>query len=285
MRIPPRLAAALALAAGLPTGSAAAQEDVRGILFAAGVTAKGDALLEPVATLTEGGYIAPPADPDSPAGDAFEARWMNAGRRYDVLSRGERVGGVTVREPARMGCFGLSVYGALAVRGRLPGEWRGLAGEGLPEQPGAPWLREATAGERRDLDRMAAALFQAHGIDAAARSRGDTAVAALVVHPNARPLLVGTYALVEEGGVLRQAALMVVAEEGEAGYRPAYTWFHEAMDAEVESRRVVDAADLDGDGMPELVIRNGYYESWDFIILKRGEHGWVTVYHGGGSGC
>jgi hypothetical protein len=275
---------ALACALGTPA-PAAPQPDVRGILFAAGVSEDGAAHLEPVATLLADGFMRPPDDPESDEIDTFTARWIAPGRRYEVLSRGERIGGVTLGVVEGAGCFGLGVRGTLDVRGRVDAEWQGLAGEGLPEQRDAPWLREAAAEEIRRLDRMAAALLDAHGIRIAGRTKGDTATAALIGHPNARPVLVASYALETEDAIFRMAALLVIAEDGDDGYRPAYTWFHEGIEADVESRALVDAADLDGDGQAELVVRNGFYESWTYTILTRTPMGWIESYSGGGGGC
>jgi hypothetical protein len=283
---PVRRAIALAIACiAVMPAAAAAQGDPRGILFAAGVSEDGLAMLEPVANLRENGFTQPPGGLEAGDADPFMARWMTPGRRYDVLSRGERIGSVALGETTEAGCSGLSATGTLDVRSRLPAEWQGLAGGGLPEQRDAPWLRDVTAEEKRSLDRMAAALFDAHGIQRAGRTKGDTATAALIGHPNARPVLLASYTLETEDAVFRQAALLVFAEDGDDGYRPAFAWFHEGIEADVESRTLVDAADLDGDGQAELVVRNGYYESWSYTIFTRTPAGWVEVYHGGGGGC
>ncbi|HEU4884361.1 MAG TPA: hypothetical protein VFT45_19045 [Longimicrobium sp.] len=284
IRIRSAIALALACLLHLPA-PAAAQPDVRGILFAVGVSDDGGALLEPVANLLAEGFMQPPDDPESDDMARFYARWMRPGTRYEVLSRGERIGTATLREVRDGGCFGMALPGTLDTGRTLNEGWQGLAGEGLPEQRDAPWLREVTAEEKRRLDRMAAALFDAHGIRVAERTRGDTATAALIGHPNARPVLVASYALKTEDALFRQAALLVIAEDGDDGYRPAYAWFHEASEADVESRELIDAADLDGDGQAELVVRNGFYESWSFTILTRSPMGWVEVYSGGGGGC
>lgn len=171
MNIPIRLLTALALACALSMPApAATQPDARGILFAAGVTDEGSAWLEPVAVLLANGFMEPSSEPEANYIDEFNRQWMSPGRRYDVLWRGERIGGVAVRPATEAGCSGLSASGTLDVRGRLSEEWQGLVGEGLPEQRDAPWLREVTAEEKRGLDRMAAALFDAHGIQLAGRT-------------------------------------------------------------------------------------------------------------------
>jgi hypothetical protein len=273
---------ALTLATSVP---AAAQVNARGVVFAVVQSEDGEGVLEPVTVLVPHGFTMPLHEMSDSAMQAFNARWLATGRSYPVLSRGERVGSIAVRTPDEPACMGLTARGTFSMRPAPAIGWQALAGDGIPEQAGAPWLRAPTPAEKRALDGMAAALFRAHGIDVAARTEGDTSAAALLVHRNARPVLVASYRLDAQSPVFRRAALLVVAEEGQDGYRPAHAWFHEGVEASVEAQELVDAADLDGDGMPELVVRTLYYESWDFTILRRAEHGWMPVYRGGGGGC
>jgi hypothetical protein len=71
-------------------------------------------------------------------------------------------------------------------------------------------------------------------------------------------VLVASYILELEEAPLRKAAVLVIAEDTQNGYRPAYAWFHRGTDDAVESQELVDAADLDGDGQAELVVRHGF---------------------------
>lgn len=275
---------ALALAAAAPASAAAQQEP--SILFLVQRMqdeGEADAFIEPVAFVHENGYEDPVFDMDENAWAAFDAQWFPAGRRYGVLSRGMQAGTATVVEPMEQGCGGLGAR--VTVAGLRPGVQRALAGQGLPAQNGAPWMREPTRDERRTLDRMAAALFAAHGTDVAGRTEADTSVATVLFHRNARPVLVGSYALKTDDVVMRQAAAFIIAEEGQDGYRPAYARFHEGRVPDFLRSELLDALDLDGDGMPELVLQNAYWESWDYSILTRDEHGWMESYRGGGGGC
>lgn len=285
MRIPARTAgvlAALALAA-----APAVAQDPRGILFLVQRVdgyENGNAVMEPIALIHENGYEDPLAQLVDGVTTEFDARWFAAGRRYGVLSRGVQSGTAMVVAPEEPGCGGTP-----GARARLAPDredrWRAVAGEGLPGQPGAPWLRAATRDERRTLDRLAAALFAAHGIDVAARPEADTTVTTVLFHRNARPVLVGSYALKTTDEVMRQASAFIIAEDTQDGYRPAYVAFHEGRNPELARSELLDALDLDGDSAPELVLQNAYWESWDYAILKRDEHGWTQVYRGGGAGC
>lgn len=57
----------------------------------------------------------------------------------------------------------------------------------------------------------------------------------------------------------------------------------DAMDA--STLEFLDAADLDGDGVPELILRRSGYESYDFEILRFKDGRAEIVYQGSGYGC
>lgn len=281
------LAAAATLALLFADAPARAQQDARGVVFAiVKIIGTGEVAMEPVALLTPDGFAPPVHAYSDSAAAAFDAQWLAAGRTYPMLSRGEAAGTLTVRTTqAPNACPGMNVRATFDPRPTSLPWGQALAGEGLPRQAYAPWLRAATAAERRELDRLATALLEAHGTDTADRTESDTVAAALLVSTNARPVLVASYTLRTGEPLYRHTALLVIAEPGPNGYRPAYTWFHEGVLKDTQSRRLVDAADLDGDWMPELVMRNHVFENWEFGILKRTEHGWIQVYRGGRGGC
>lgn len=283
MRIRSLVVAAAACFAA--TAPAAAQEP-RGIVFVLDTRQEGSVLLVPVAVLGEaGGYDAIPsrtvADGSMPG---FASRWLAAGRRYAVLRGGVEAGTATVVQWVREPCGNPNAEATLALTGPRRPPWGALAGAGLPEQRGAPWVREASPDERQALDRMAAAMFAAHGVEGTGRTSTVT-TATVLFGGIARPVLVGTYTLTVGHPLPRQAAAFVVAEEGQDGYRPAFTDFREGLPSDHRRVTLIDAADLDGDGLPELVLEN-YYSQWaEYSILTRLPDGWVTAYRGGQNGC
>lgn len=266
------------------TAPAAAQEP-RGIVFVLDSPREGSALLVPVAVLGERGYDALPS---RSAGDgsmtAFASRWFAAGRRYAVLFGGERAGTATVVQWLREPCGNANAEATIALTGSRRPPTGALAGEGLPEQPGAPWVRESRVEERQVLDSLAAAMFAAHGVEGARRTRTVT-TATVLFDGIARPVLVGTYTLAVEHTLPRKASAFIIAEEGQDGYRPAFTDFQEGLAPDHRQLRLIDAADLDGDGLPELVLENQYWQWVEYSILTRGGDGWTPAYRGGRIGC
>ena len=76
-----------------------------------------------------------------------------------------------------------------------------------------------------------------------------------------------------------------IFEPEAGGFKPALTWFHRGSEADAEERLLVDIVDLDGDGLAEVIAEGFYYESNDYIIYKKRQGHWVSVYQGGGGGC
>lgn len=99
------------------------------------------------------------------------------------------------------------------------------------------------------------------------------------------PVLVGTYNVTMEDGENQHLYNQLLLAEAHGGgpYQPAYVW-HQRDDGDNGVRSFVDAADLDGDGVPELVMRAAYAESVGYTVLKRGADGWTEIYQGGGGG-
>jgi hypothetical protein len=48
---------------------------------------------------------------------------------------------------------------------------------------------------------------------------------------------------------------------------------------------VAGVSDLDGDGIAEIILRNFYYESHDYSVIKKRNGRWLRVWQGGGGGC
>src|SRR5688572_19112530 len=100
-----RIRSLAVLAASLAAVAPAAAQEPRGVLFVLESWREGAGRLVPVAVLGEGRYEALPS---RVSGDGsmtdFTSRWIPAGRRYEVLRHGERVGTATVVQQIREPC-------------------------------------------------------------------------------------------------------------------------------------------------------------------------------------
>jgi hypothetical protein len=234
-----------------------------------------------------GGFAEPMIDDSASAARSYE-RWLNPGHSYSVLRGGRATGTVAIAENDAQGCMALTATTQASV------SEAGFHGSGIATD--APIGRSAAVVDEPSPADLAAmtALLRREVESTGQAWRPDAEVRALVVAlPGGGAALVGSAAIRESGPEAdqraRAAAFIVAERETDGSLRPVVTWKHARGDEEAEDeqfeRRFVDAADLDGDGTPEIVARTAMTESWLYTIYKRGPGGWREVYRAGGRGC
>ncbi|HEU4558264.1 MAG TPA: hypothetical protein VFS20_10455 [Longimicrobium sp.] len=310
-RIPAVLLVPLTLAAGCKTDSgapaaepSAARSTPRGdspavaakppvaredhVLLAVDWMEEGGTTTEVFAVMPAAGGFAQPVIADSASSARFYERWLNPGHRYTVLRGGRTTGSLTIAENDAQGCM------ALTAATRASVSESGFHGSGLATS--APIGRDsAIVDQAAGADLAAVTALLRRELESTGESWSpDAEVKALLVAlPGGGAAVVGSAAirdLGEEADQRARAATFIIAERAADGsLQPAVTWKRARGDQEAEDeqfeRRFVDAADLDGDGTPEIVARTAMTESWLYTIYKRGPGGWTEVYRGGGGGC
>jgi hypothetical protein len=277
--------ALLALAAACRTPGPAPEPTRReGILLAVDAYDDGGAGLDAIASLTPGGLRNPwEIESDS----AFSARWFAPGTRYAVRVAGVPVGQASVLRRTEPACSERIANASVTLDAPLPAGWAGLASDAFGRPSTRPLARAATAEEQAVLAALADSIHVAHGIAAEALASTESKALFAVTVPGADgPVLVGSFdvTIEEEDGRQSVYTQLLVAERRGRTYRPAFV-FHARDDGDVGLRSMLDAADLDGDGVPELVTRAAYNEGWGYTILKCAAAGWTEIYQGGGGGC
>jgi len=273
-----------------PRGSQAASRPAppplpaEGILLAATAQDSGRFTLEPIAIVTPGGL----RDPwDTEDNDAFIARWLAPDTRYPVRVAGSMAGEARVLRMIEPGCTERVAEAAFTASAPLPDVWEGLASDafGAPSPRGL--LRPPTVEEANELATLADSIHASHRIPSAARAAAERQQLFAVTVPGTQvPVLVGTFNVSVPGddGTEQTYNLMLVAESRGGAYRPAFV-HHDRDDGENGVRSLFEVADLDRDGVPELIGRAMYNEGWGYTVMKRGADGWTEIYQGGGGGC
>ncbi|HET7461198.1 MAG TPA: hypothetical protein VFJ82_08110 [Longimicrobium sp.] len=248
----------------------------------------GETSVEVFAVMPAAGGLAQPALDDSAAATNFYERWLKPGRGYTVLRGGARSGTITITDNDMAGCM------ALTAQTRAQVSEPGWFGAGLATD--APIARPTpVVGQPTDAERAAMTALLRREVEAkGGRWSGDARVDVLRVALSGGAAVVGSAALYPassagEDNRPRHAAFIIAEAGADGALRPAATWSHALSaggeeDEEVE-RRLLDAADLDGDGTPEIVARTAMTESWRYDVYRRGPDGWAVVYTGGGGGC
>jgi len=249
---------------------------------------QGETSAEVFAVMPAAGGFAQPALDDSAAAAGFYERWLKPGRGYTVLRGGARTGTVTIAENDMAGCMALTAQTRAQVS--EPGWFgAGIATDAPVARP-APVVAQPEDAERAQMTALLRREITAKG----GAWRDDARVDVLKVALPGGAAVVGSAALhpasrAGEDNRPRHAAFIIAERGADGSLRPAVTWAHalsggDEEDEQVE-RHILDAADLDGDGTPEIVARSAMTESWSYDIYRRGPNGWSVVHTGGGGGC
>lgn len=248
--------------------------------------------IEPVVILRGGQYVAPPVDgSDETGGEAaakrFIAEYFKAGRRFRLLFGGGEEGSVSVVKYIEPGCVGMWAEVKAETTARLGGEVQALATDSEAIGAGAASRRAPTEAERAAALELARAAFARGGASQAlVRKMEVFNLTAADLDRDGKFELVGSFrAENNTGQALDAHTLFMIYEPTGLGLKPALTWHHRGAEGEYADRRLVDHADLDGDGVSEVIAEGHYYESNDYFIYKRQQGRWRPVYQGGGGGC
>lgn len=284
-------AAATSLAAAVAPSPARpdppARQPQSHVLFAVTWMDGGVVEAEVVGLVRGPGVFADPPEDDSVAAERFGQRWLRPGLNYHLLVSGRPAGLVTVKPAAAAGCNANAVLVHPRLASIPPGRVA-LAMDVAPP-PGPPLRRDASAAERQA---MTALLREAIVHQAGARGwRGGADVrVSEVTLPHGRVLVGSAVVRLDRDDVAAPVnAAFIIAEPGERGaWRPAVTWSHPASDPAADfplSRTLLDVADLDIDGTPEIVTRTDYSEYWQYTIYRLGRRGWAPAFEASSGGC
>jgi hypothetical protein len=248
----------------------------------------GGTVVELFALLPAAGGFAEPVLGDSGASAQFYERWLRPGRGYAMLRGGRSTGTVRIAENDAQGCMALTATARAAV------SERGFHGAGIATDAPIGRASAVVAEPSSAYGAMMTVLLRREVESTGQSWSPDAEVKGLVVSlPGGGAAVVGSAAIRHSGAEAdpraRAAAFMIAERQTDGSIRPLVTWKHARGDEEGEDeqfeRRMVDAADLDGDGTPEIVARTAMTESWLYTIYKRGPNGWAEVYRHGGGGC
>lgn len=250
--------------------------------------------IEPVVILRGRRYAAPPVDEGDATGGAaagasrrFIAEHFSPGRQFRLLFGGGESGSVRVVKYVEPGCVGMYAEVSAQTTVRLGGEVQALATNSKTIGAGPSARRAPTEAERAAALTVARATFMGKGAPPELIPKMEVRnLTAVDLDRDGRFELVGSYRVENNTDQTFDAhTLFIIYEPAADGLRPAMTWHHQGGEAEYADRRLVDHADLDGDGVSEIIAEGNYYESNDYFVYQRQQGQWRAVYHGGGGGC
>jgi hypothetical protein len=257
----------------------AVEEHARGQLIIEPVATVEDSILTPIQT----GCLSDAQNPDD-----FAAEYLQSGRKYSVLFGGASVGEAQVGEPNRSASTASLIYsGSLKIRGQV----HALATNAEPGDFRVPSREPATAEQRASALELARELFSQHGVPEAVLSKVRAEyVTRTYLAPSPQPSLVGSFLLdTDDAEGLAHHMFFIASQPGEK-LQPDLLWIHiSESETDEESLRLVDHADLLGNGQDEVVAKliSLQTQTHRYVIFRRTKNGahWEQVFKTEPLGC
>lgn len=249
--------------------------------------------IDPIVLIGDGGrYAAPPIGSGDPAEADAEAKraqrfirdYFRPGRKYRLLFGGGEAGSAEVLKYIEPGCVGMEASVRAQTSARIGGQVFAIAtnSDALGKKSGS--RRAPTDAERAKALEFARKTFERNRVSPARIARMETNnLTAVDLNGDGQAELIGSFIITGEAGV--EESLFQILEPSRGSYSATLDWFHRGKEVEATYRRLIDALDIDGDGVAEVVAQGIYYESHDYFIYRKQNGRWRAIYQGGGGGC
>jgi len=252
---------------------------------------RGDPRLLPVATSIQGQVA--PVVLDGKGWKDFDHLYFRPGTPLSIYKDGKPDGEATIRRGMwddsgplykLPRCHSLKPLAAVSPRASEAQDVM-LERIATSEPLAAPGIRAPISPSMLDTARaIANSVAQHEGLTKNARAELDLAVSAISTGASNAPTLVASY--MERGGGIHghPRHLFLLADSTAKGY--AATFVHVAGDSLPEFRRLIDHADVSGDGVDELLLEGWANGGQSFLLFLRFYDGkWVEMARGETSWC
>jgi hypothetical protein len=253
---------------------------------------RNDPRLLPVATIGHGRVT--PITLDADGWRKFDGLYFKAGSQMAVYRHGSSLGNAVVSRGMwdgdaplykLPGCRALRPLAA-ATLGAVPADVLTLellgTSDPLPPGPQHPDVSPAMADSARELTARVAGR---EGLTATDRADLELTVSAFNTGASSQPTLVGAYSERGGGSGANARHVFMLADANSAGVYDA-TYVHTAKDSVPEFRRLIDHADLTGDGVDEIVLEGWRTGGDTYLVIMKFDAGrWHEVARGGTSWC
>ena len=251
-----------------------------------------DPRLLPVATIGHGRIT--PISLDADGWRKFDGQYFKAGSQMAVYRHGTSLGNAVVRrgmwdgdEPLYKlpGCRALRPLAAATIAA-APTDVATLELLGTSDPlPPAPAHAEVPAAMKDSAREVAARTAGREGLTATDRADLELTVHAFHTGATSQPTLVGSYSERGGGSGANARHVFLFADASAAGGYDA-SFVYAGKDSVAEFRRLIDHADLTGDGVDEIVLEGWRAGSDTYLVIMKYDAGrWREVARGGTSWC
>jgi hypothetical protein len=241
--------------------------------------------LFPLVIMRGGRYIAPPAFRMKAARRQFAETYYRPGQTYNLLSGGSDIGTVVVKSLNQCDAMAATVEPQTSEeiinqRNYLVTNSDSLAGKSARQ-------RAPTAAEETAIMNLVRPMFRRRRLPTPFLEGVANQLKAADLNGDGRAELIGFFA----SGTKSQHSVFIIAEPRGGRFKPTLVLLHQSRDKWGDDGRYlsfVDAMDLDGDGLTEVIVAGDDPRStndWSYLIYKKQGGRWRNIYVGGGLKC
>ena len=290
------LAALLSVHLNAVAQQAASKKDV--VIFA--VAGEMGTTIDPIIFIRDGKFVFPEeADGTDEGLTKFAGEYYREGRKYRVISGGGEAGSLTVkRSHITDECFRTGADVELQTTVKVGRVLMALATDSESIGRGKPMRRAPTEEERTAALKLASDVMRQKRVPAAAlKTLESINLTATDIDGDGRAELIGSFRA-KQGKTARHLLFLIAEPQGDS-FKMGHSEYEriaakdlmdpsmvdEVGNAGFLAEILVDQADLDGDGVGEVVSTASSFEGQGYYIYKRAQGRWRKAYEGANYRC
>lgn len=257
-------------------------------------------MIEPIAHINKGALEAPVGGGQPEAEiKAFASQYYKAGTAYRLIFGGARNGTVTVKSnnPTSDCAKNMADVTAVSTRAKLAGKVMALATNATLAKPGSGIRRLPTQAERLAADNLVKAEFAKQGNSAEIiETRDYHNLTALDIDGDGKIELVGSF-WVKPDAKTRNTLFFIADKRADGKYQIGFGKYNAIKEESVMSGDItdvdggiyhellLDALDINNDGVSEIFTYNQSFEGAGFNVYRRVNGKWDSIFEGSNYHC
>lgn len=227
---------------------------------------------------------------------AFSLDYFSQGKTYPLFHYNQQVGFISIKEAdTNYACLQLTATCETRYSGMrtIEPDTRGLATNDSVRRERKLKMRLTTSSDTAEVHTYAKFFYSSQRVSSALqKSIQVSRIKAIDINGDGTEELIAdceaTQTIKEKEYSWEKIAILTVilTQSGDGKWKEVYSTFYVSKD-ESDARRIetLDVIDMDNDGSLEIVMKNYFYEAWNYTIVAKQNGKWKEVFNGAGGGC
>lgn len=227
---------------------------------------------------------------------AFSLDYFSPGKTYPLFHHNEQLGLISIKEAdTNYACLQLTATCETRYSGvrTIEPDTRGLATNDSLRRNRKPTMRPTTSADTAEAIKYAKFFYSSQRVSGTLQKNIQVSrIRAIDINGDGTVELIAdceaTQTIKEKEYSWEKIAILTVilTQSGDGKWKEVYSTFYISKD-ESDARRIetLDVIDMDNDGSLEIVMKNYFYEAWNYTIVAKQNGKWKEVFNGAGGGC